>query len=228
MIKALDVAWVFIVIALIGVWALYKIGIDMTLSSVLSAIPMVLIFLIPVIGLILLSNTEISINEKGITQKTFWKEKRIKWEDVTSMVKKHYYTWEPDFAEPENIEIKDGNRNAICVYRFLHQLKQAEKDILRYSKRPKDRPWDEEVFVPSWRKVFTSGVVSILIAASLRYATKLGTPSHSSGNGDGSFSSQILNHLMGVDAVVVAFGLIGVFLIFYALRMRRKRVESKT
>jgi hypothetical protein len=81
-----------------------------------------------------LLSTKISIHRDGIAEKNILKVRQIRWEDVLSIEKKKFYVMMPDFEKPTDIEIIDKNKNAIRVYRFLHDFDKAGKEIREYSK----------------------------------------------------------------------------------------------
>ncbi len=127
--------WFLFVFPTMVCWALYKIGFENFIYlELVIYFPLVFLSTFPLVTIFILLKTEISITGTEIVQKNFIKEKRIKWEDVISIEKKHFYRLHPDFEKPEDIEIIDNKKNVIRVYRFLEEFEEAEDYINRYSK----------------------------------------------------------------------------------------------
>ena len=97
----------------------------------------IILYFIPLTAISVLLNTKLIISETGVRLKNFLKEKHIRWEDIETIDRKHFY---PIIRElkPNDIEIKDRSKKVIRIYRFLRSFEEAKKDIERYLKRKID------------------------------------------------------------------------------------------
>ena len=97
-------------------------------------LPDLMMVSLPLIAYFILLSTKISVCKDGIAQKNILKSKEIKWENVTSIEKKHLYVLLPQLEKPADIEIKDKNKTRIRAYRFLKNFEEIEQEISRYTK----------------------------------------------------------------------------------------------